>query len=206
VRVAIVAGLYCEHGMSARSPSQPALDLETIQSALRGDRVAGERLADRLKVVRRILAVINRRASVPLSSHEVEDLEQDILTIVWEKLRLFQGVGTFEAWLYRFCAYEFQNRRRREAVRTGHVKPLPEEPLSAGEAPDDEISAADLEEALRELGPPSEPVIRLKHAEGLSFEELARQLGIPPSTAKTRYYDGVVWLRQRLSRGRGGVV
>lgn len=189
--------------MDVDSPSQAALDHATIQAALHGDARAREVLAERMTCVHRMLAVINARARAPLSSHEIEDLGQDVLMIVWEKLRLFEGFGTFEAWLCRFCAYEFQNRRRRVAQRSGHVKPLPDEAEGPPAPAEEAISSTELENALRELGPPSEPVIRLKHEEDLSFDEVARRLGIPASTAKTRYYDGVLWLRQRLSRGQG---
>lgn len=191
--------------LASRSMSDEALtsaqsDHALIAAALAGDLQARNRLSKRLEVVRRILAVINARAGSSLSSHELEDLSQDVSIVVWEKLRLFEGVGTLESWLYRFCAYGFQNHRRRVSRRARNVKSLPDE--QPGPSP--EVDFSDLEDALRELGPPSEPVIRLKHEDGMSFEEIAATLGVPASTAKTRYYDGIRWLRQRLSRGEGG--
>ncbi len=184
-------------------PSQALLDQETIRRALAGDRPAADALATRLSVVHRILSALNSRAGTKLPPQELDDLGQDVLVLIWRKLRLFQGVGTLEAWLYRFCAYEFHNRRRRESLRSGQIKMLPDEPAAAREAPGEELDLEGLHAALRELGPPSEPVIRLKHEGGHSFEEVGRILGIPASTAKTRYYDGIRWLRQRLAR-RGG--
>lgn len=184
-------------------PAQAVLDHETIQRALAGDRTAADALAERLAVVHRILSTLNVRAGAKLQPQELEDLGQDVLVVIWRKLRLFQGVGTLESWLYRFCAYELHNRRRREGLRSGQLKMLPDELVSRSGDPEKELDLQGLHAALRDLGPPSEAVIRLKHEGGHSFEEVGRILGIPPSTAKTRYYDGVRWLRQRLARSGG---
>jgi RNA polymerase sigma factor (sigma-70 family) len=188
--------------MTEELATQSALDQRTIEAALAGDAAAQRALSVRLGVVQHLLKAINRRAGHPLTSHELEDVGQDVTTTVWQKLRLFRGVGTLETWLYRFCVFEFRNRCRREAHRNRHVEPLPNEPAGRDAPPDDEIEPDELQSALNELGPPAEPILRLKHERGLSFEAIAKQLGIPSSTAKTRYYEGIRWLRQRLLRGR----
>ena len=182
---------------------QASRDLRTFERALQGDDEARRELSERLTVVRAIVSTLNARAGRPLSHHEVEDVCQDVQQLVLQKLRLFQGFGTLEAWLYRFCTFVFRNRCRREALRARHVEALPTEPESPGAEPGDEIDADELRAALTALGPPSEEVIRLKHESGESFEEIAQRLGLPTSTVKTRYYEGIRWLRERLSRGRG---
>lgn len=188
---------------SLRPTSQAADDLETIRRTLAGDRGAADVLAGRLRVLPGILGALNARSGARLKPQDLEDLAQDVLVIVWGKLRLFRGVGTLEAWLYRFCAYEFHNRRRRVG-RTPQAQMLSHENEPPDETDDDFHTVDALREALRELGPPNAPVILLKHEGGHTFEEVGRILGIPPSTAKSRYYEGILWLRQRLARGEGG--
>jgi RNA polymerase sigma-70 factor (ECF subfamily) len=182
------------------APSQAAVDHDTIRRTLAGDRAAAAVLADRLAVIHRILTAVNARAVPRLRPQDLEDLAQDVLVVVWGKLRLFRGEGTLERWLYRFCLNEFHNRRRREGQRQHRVKLLEDKPVPDDVPQDPDLDSDKLQEALCELGPPSEPVIRLKHEGGHSFEEVARILGIPPSTAKTRYYEGIRWLRWRLER------
>jgi len=41
-------------------------------------------------------------------------------------------------------------------------------------------------------------VIRLKHLESLTFEELSARLDLPANTAKTYYYRGLARLRAML--------
>jgi RNA polymerase sigma factor (sigma-70 family) len=189
--------------MAESTVSEAAIDLASIREALAGDPRARTRVAERLQVVRRLVAAINARSGRPLSSHELDDVAHDVLAIVWQKLQQFEGVGTLERWLYRFCLNTFQNRCRLESRRTAHVSSLSEEPADAADPSTNDIEPSELELALRELGPPCEEVIRLKHEGDLSFEAAAKALGINASTAKTRYYDGVRWLRQRLLRGGG---
>ena len=64
------------------------------------------------------------------------------------------------------------------------------------------VHAADfegLEGALADLGPPAEGIVRLKHYEGLTFREIGSRLEISPNSAKTHYYRGIEWLRERLA-------
>jgi len=160
-------------------------------------------VATRLQVVGRLLESINAHRGSPLSSHELEDIRQDVIAIVWDKFRRFEGVGTLESWLYRFCLNACHNRSRRFSEHARRMTTLVDDPLDPADALDDDIEPSDLESALRELGPPREDVLRLKHEQDLSFEAVAQRLGLSTSTVKTRYYEGVRWLRWRLTRGQG---
>jgi DNA-directed RNA polymerase specialized sigma24 family protein len=53
---------------------------------------------------------------------------------------------------------------------------------------------------LAQIDPVQECVIRLKHFEHLTFEEIATRLGGNSNTAKTHYYRGLVRLRELLGR------
>ncbi len=182
--------------MPSPEPS-PSQDLALVQRALNGHSDAVRPLAQRLGCVPKLLARINARRGSPLTSHDLEDLGQDALIAIWKKLEKFSGQTTLEGWLYRFCFLEFMNRSR---VKGRMPRPMPVEldTLEGGEGASDWPAQEEVEEALRELGYPDEDVIRLRHFENLSFDQAAEALGIPSSTAKTRYYRGIRRLRHRL--------
>lgn len=192
--------------MTSLPNTDPQHDRMLLDRAAAGDAQSRERLGQRLQVVPRLMAAIHRRQRARLSSQDLEDAGQEVLALVWKKHRLFQGVGSFDAWLYHFCLLTYRYHARRGARGRAATNEELSEYVSqhADKHHDSGIDLERIESSLRELGPPSEQVVRLKHEEGLNFEEIAARLAIPVSTAKTRYYDGIKWLRDYLVR-RGGV-
>ena len=179
---------------NTKPSAEAQADRELIVQALQGDREAGNVLAERLLVVPRFLSILSARSRVQLASHELEDLTQDVLAAVWPKLGAFQGVGSLDAWLFRFCYFEFRNQARRRARRQVRTD------LEDVSAPPEVIDGfGELEQHLVELGPPEEEILRLRHQEGLSFAALGEKLALSPNTVKTRYYRGLRWLRRRLA-------
>ena len=73
-----------------------------------------------------------------------------------------------------------------------------------GAPPEPELGEYErLNELLDRLGPPRSEVIRLKHYEECTFEEIGRALGCSSNTAKTQYYRGLRWLREEIQREAG---
>lgn len=138
--------------------------------------------------------MINRRSGAPLQSHDLEDVAQESLLKVWTKVAEFRGQSTLEGWLYGFCLNAFRNAVRRRRHGTLDTEPAAD--------PTKSYDFDELESLLSQLGPPAEPVIRLKHVDGLTFAEIASDLGLHVSTAKERYYTGIQWLRSRLAGRR----
>ena len=172
-------------------------DRALVRSALDGDDAAMDGLADRLRCVPRILRTLNRRMGHPLTAEDLADLGQDTLVVIWRKLGTFEGTGRVEAWAYRFCFLLFMNRIRRKKY---FVDP-PEGGLDGFAARRETHAARDyeaLEMGLEELGPPESEIIRSKHYDSRTFDEIAILHGISTSTVKSRYYRGLEWLRRRL--------
>lgn len=181
----------------------PVEDSDLVLRARRGHRRAVERLAARLVCVPRMLVNFDRQRSGILGASELEDLSQDTVLKIWSKLDAFPAYATIEMWCYRFCQFEYLNRLRKVERRMRLVavdSSLPEQ-----EAHDPEPESVDwgarLDEALDELGSVAE-LIRLKHFEACTFEEVSERFGIPVNTAKARYYRGIAKLRERLERGQ----
>jgi RNA polymerase sigma-70 factor (ECF subfamily) len=64
--------------------------------------------------------------------------------------------------------------------------------------PDEQAFRTALNQALDELPPDQRAVLHLKLWEGLTFEQIAGALEIPPNTAASRYRYGLDKLRDQL--------
>lgn len=150
----------------------------------------------------RLLASIDEKVGAHLTADELADLAQDTLTAVWRKLETFAGRSRLETWAYRFCFHELMNHVRakhRGARALGERHELDEQ-IPVLPLPALALEVEEIERQLHELGPPDAVVIRLKHYQELTFDQIGRSLGMSPSTIKTYYYRGLSRLRERLRR------
>lgn len=177
-------------------------DQVLVRAASGGDSAALDTLVDRLRCVPRILCHLNRQRNGILRPSDVEDLAQDTLLRVWQKLPDFPSYSSIEMWAYRFCQYEFLNRIRKleRQSRTVVSASEPPEPTTHDPEPDPVDWGARLDAALDELSHQEQDVVRMKHFEQLTFDDIGRDLGLSPNTAKARYYRGLVKLRDKLGR------
>ncbi len=177
-------------------------DRELLERARRGEELAVEPFVRRMGCVPRILSVLNRRLGTQLDEHDLADLAQDTVVLVWRKLDAFDGSCTLETWAYGIARLEYMNalrrklRARRNALELDVADSEAEQPSPAA----DGLAREELEGWLSELDPEESAVVRKKHFEGKTFEELAEELGISPNTAKTRYYRGIRGLQRKLGR------
>lgn len=162
-----------------------------------------ERFAERMRCVPRILAALNARMGRPLDEHELADLSQDTTVLVLQKLDQYAAKAPLESWIYRICSLELMNGVRRKHRYRGRTERLVESTLESAEAQAlEEIEAVHL--ALERLGGHDADVVRMKHFEGLTFEDLGDRLGISPNTAKTRYYRGLAKLKTYMGLSEDG--
>lgn len=186
-----------ENSEPSSKGSHRADDAVLVDSVLTGDLGAVEALATRMARVPAFLQAINRRRGGHLTSHDIDDLSQDVVIKVWNKLDKFHGRGSLDNWIYRFALLEFMNGLRRR-IRQSRIAQVPAEV----EQPHDSTLPG-LEELLEHLAalPTQESeVIEMHHFEGADFGTVGARLGIPRGTAKTRYYRGLVRLREKLKR------
>lgn len=188
---------------SDRNPRMPlSADVELVRGTLARDPESLARFIERMKCVPAMLAVRNSRSGGVLSEAELEDLSQDVVVAVWRKLDRFDGRARLETWVYQFCYLEFLRR-----CRTLRSRPRLLDDLAVAEEPEAEVvpGTLDYEQLYRsfdELGPAEADVLRLKHFEDLTFDEVGARLGVSPNTAKTRYYRALDKLRRRLVKSR----
>lgn len=176
-------------------------DWKLVRAALRGDTAAVEQLVERLRCVPRILAAINRRHGGVLDGHDLADLAQDTVVLVWRKLSIFEQGGELDTWAYGIAMREFMNALRRKLRPLGRsdAREAGENGEIAARPEPDPLEHAEIETCLAELDADEQRIIRLKHEDGLTFEEIGVRLGIPANTAKTRHYRGLRTLEARLT-------
>ena len=147
---------------------------------------------------------------------EAEDLTQDVFLKLYRSAPRYRRQGTFGAYCMRVAQNAWVDRRRRAALRpraaglqAGEPRPGsgPAEPVGREPAPEARLERQDertlLAEALRQLGPTHAAVFELAVVQGVPYADIARQLGIPVGTVKSRVHHAVRKLRDHLGAAPG---
>lgn len=131
-----------------------------------------------------------------------EELAQEVMIAVWRKAHTFdRRQAAVSTWLFRIA----RNRRIDAARRAGKPELDPYDPSLLPEpetAPDDQVSAAEREAAVRaaiaELPPEQLELLELAFFNGLSHAEIAEARGLPLGTVKSRLRLAFQKLRGKL--------
>ena len=166
---------------------------ELVERAMAGDHDAFSELA-RVSIGR-LYAVARLILRDP---HRAEDATQEALVTAWRDLSALRDPDRFDGWLHRLvlraCYREASRGRRRWTVET-EVRDWD------GMVPDQTADFADrdqLERGFRRLAPEQRAVIVLHHYLGLTLDETADALGVPPGTARSRINRAMGALRAAL--------
>jgi RNA polymerase sigma factor (sigma-70 family) len=183
-----------------RDPSAlHARDLALVRAVLVGDPREVACIGERLRCIARILRVLNLKHGRALLDDELADVAQDVLVIVWRKLPGYGGDVPLEGWVYGICGLELMNALRRKQRRRSEVEGAVRAGAVPVERPEpDPWAFEDLHAGLDRLAGESARVIRMKHFEDRTFEEIAAALDTSPNTIKARYYRGMMELRRIL--------
>lgn len=181
----------------------PALwrkDQSLVADALAGCSTAMNALLQRLELVPPILDAMNQRNGRALQHHDLTDLKQDTLLVVWKKLPTFDARAKLSTWMYQICHFEFMNHARRVHAWSKRKNASSDELLKTMASPEpDRGSCLDLELHLEKLSEEDAEVLRFKHYEGLELQEIANRLGVSLSKAKRLYYGARERLLARLA-------
>jgi RNA polymerase sigma-70 factor (ECF subfamily) len=170
-------------GIQGPDDGRQAGEQALVARARQGDPSALE------EIVRGHASSVYRIVAGHLGQDEAEDATQEAFVHVQRGLATFEGRARLSTWIHRVATNVALKR-----LRTRRRKPAPEalvaEPLAGGAGPDAASAAreerAALLAALDHLPEPQRAVVVLRAIEGLSFEEVARTLGIPVPTAESR--------------------
>jgi RNA polymerase sigma-70 factor, ECF subfamily len=132
---------------------------------------------------------------------DTRDLLQEIFVKLVREPKLLNGVREERAFLIRFAHNAAIDLMRRRGTRERTKENFAAEiisPFAPTSDPDEKAFREELAMALGELPQEQRTVVHLKLWAGLTFEEIADALEIPPNTAASRYRYGLDKLRGRL--------
>lgn len=136
-------------------------------------------------------------------SDEAEDAVQDVC---FKVLRATDVPDNFRPWLYRVARNHCLNLlRARERRRDGRPLPAPSElqAILTGQLTKlvNEEQKVRVAELVAHLSDAHREVLRLRYVEELSRVEIAEILELPESVVKSRLFEGLKKLRERVSNG-----
>lgn len=124
-----------------------------------------------------------------------EDLVCETMTAVWRGARGFRGESQVSTWIFgiahKMAASVLRRRRPQVSLEEVDAAPSRDGPEEAGERAD---VAAKIRRALATLSAAHREVIELTFYREFSYPEIARILGVPVNTVKTRMF----YARQKL--------
>ncbi|HEX6123761.1 MAG TPA: RNA polymerase sigma factor [Pyrinomonadaceae bacterium] len=132
-----------------------------------------------------------------------EDILQEVLLIIYRKIRWLDDPGLFRPWAYRIASRECFRQLKRQG--RSDAQQLDEDVLH--EAASDEVDAeydpqlvALVPGLVAELSTESRAAVALHYLHEFSLRETAEILNISLGTAKSRVAYGLKTLRKKLSR------
>ena len=161
-----------------------------IQNCLEGDRKSQKALYE--LYAPRLFPVCLRYTK---NQMDAEDVLQDGFVKVFNNLNKFKGEGSFEGWIRRiFVNSAIEHLRRRKQETTGCE--LFENVITDREPSAlDNLYNQDLKKITKKLSPGYQTIFNLYAVEGLSHQEIAKELGITESTSKSQFSRAKALLR-----------
>ena len=158
------------------------------------------------------------------NKEDAEEVSQDVLMKVINKIAAFRGDSALSSWIYRITFNTAMSRLRNgRAQRAGEVDDrldgAEETASTRGETPydvadwsalaDEHVMRVELRQSLakavRELPAIYRAPVILRDIQGLTTEEASAMLQVKDQTLKSRLHRGRVILRQRLAAFAGGL-
>ncbi len=154
--------------------------------------------------------------SLCLNTDEAEDIFQETFIKMIDKLPSYKPQNKFSAWLFLMARNTFLDSRKNkkekfyreatslDAKREGEDETFKEEFLASVGDPQSEMIKKEKEEliisAMNELSSQQRDIISLRHFAGLSFKEIAQELGIPIGTALASFSRGLEKIKEKIKR------
>jgi RNA polymerase sigma-70 factor, ECF subfamily len=148
------------------------------------------------------------------NEEDAEEVVQDVLFKVYQKIEAFRGDAALSSWIYRITFNTAMSRLRSARANRREVGLLSVEPAGSDgpKAPDiadwssmgdDEVLRGELREQLRKALAGLPPIYRvpvlLRDVHGLSTEEASAALHVKGETLKSRLHRGRMILRDQLA-------
>ena len=161
-----------------------------VQRILSGDKAAGEQF-----VIEHYEAIFRFLRNLTGSKEDAEDLTQQTFLRAWEALSSFRGDSSLSTWLHSIAYREYTHwlRSRREFVPLDEIVDMPDEQANQ------KLEAVLLRWAIYRLDPEHREVFVLYYVQGFSVNEIAKIIGVPAGTVKSRLFFARQKLKELLS-------
>ncbi|MEK7334944.1 MAG: RNA polymerase sigma factor [Candidatus Binatota bacterium] len=127
-----------------------------------------------------------------------EDLVQDTLERAWKRIGLWRLGSDLRAWLFTIMHNLYVNQLKANSRKQGQPPEQATLDLSVRPTQEDRLELRDLNKALRRLSNEQREVLLLVGLEQMSYEEVAKVLGIPIGTVMSRLSRGRDQLRAMM--------
>lgn len=186
-------------------------DIELISSATSGREAGFEELVRRYQ--KQITGYVYRIVGDYDSSL---DVTQEVFIKVYNSLHRYSSEYKFSTWLYRIAHNAAIDHLRRNSINTQSLETenadgtyqLQIECTGRSPEKDREISEwrTEIGQVIKRLPDAYKQLILLRHANDLSYDEIAEVTGLPLGTVKNRLFRARDMMRQiMLERGFGGI-
>ena len=132
----------------------------------------------------------------------VDDINQDVLIVVAEKIGTFRGESKFTTWLYRVARFKSIDHLRRQRDSVALADDDSQFPTDAMRMSSLIATRTTIRLAVEELPDHYRDAVVLRDIECLTYEEVAARAGIPLNTAKTRVARGRALVAAKITAGR----
>lgn len=182
---------------------------DLVDRCKQGDRTAYDELVRRHQD--RLFSLIYRCVG---DYEEAGDVAQEVLIRAYRAISGFQGQSAFYTWLHRIAVNEvISHRRRGSAVRKVKTVPIsrndPESESGGSEDPPDTSSEPSrlmdrkereglIQDAIQSLETEQRVIVVLRDVEGYDYDAIARMVGCPRGTVKSRLHRARLELRNKL--------
>jgi len=165
---------------------QAPADELLIGRIARGDRLAMQVLFARhhVRVYRYVLRLMRDEMAA-------EDVISEVFLDVWHQASKFEGRSAVSTWLIAIARFKALSalRKRRDGELDKEIEEALEEPSDGPEVAMEKLDkGARLRQCLAALSPQHREIIDLVYYHEKSVEEVAKIVGIPENTVKTRMF------------------
>ena len=131
-----------------------------------------------------------------------DDVTQDVFVTVTRAARRFAGRSSFRTWLFGIATNICREylRQERQTESDAVLATLPDASLDPLQRLERRERLRRVRAAVRTLTPQHRLVLRLRDGEGLSYDEIARALGVPTGTIRSRLHNARAALADALTR------
>ena len=134
-----------------------------------------------------------------------DDVTQDVFVTVARAARRFAGRSTFRTWLFGIALNVCRDylRRERHTASDEVLAVVPDASLDPLQRLERDERLRHVRAAVRGLTPQHRLVLRLRDAEDMSYDEIARVLGVPVGTVRSRLHNARAALASALTESIG---